>query len=115
MSKRTIKKAFTTATLSLMIGTAAVPLQAFASVPVKAPDRAVEASSFYEMTAFPMVSNGYEVNNNVLIMNNFPGQSGTAKCSEYKVGSTFYTYNSKGTSRTTGGGLYYAKIGKSYK
>lgn len=115
MSKRTIRKALTTVTLSLMIGTAAVPLQAFASVPAKSPDQAVEASNFYEMTAYPMVSNGYEVNNNVLIMNNFPGQSGTAKCSEYKVGSTFYTYNSKGTSRTTGGGLHYVKIGKSYK
>lgn len=31
MSKRTIKKAFTITTLSLMIGTAAIPLQAFAT------------------------------------------------------------------------------------
>ena len=67
-------------------------------------------------SAFPvMASASYVVKDGVLQMTDFPGMKGTVYCKEYKVGGTFYTYDKTGKHRTTGGGLYYVKIGKKYE
>ena len=115
MRKTYITSKIAVAVMMLIISSAFIPIQAFAAVPAKTASQAVNTDSFYEKVELPVVSTGYEVNKNVLVMSNFPKQSGTATCSEYKIGSTFYTYNSNGTSKTTGGGLYYVKVGNKYK
>ena len=115
MNLKNIRRIIIKNLLIAMIAVTALPFQVFASPSSLVSPNTVEG--FYETSTSttPMVSCGYEVNKDTLFMTNFPKQYGTATCSEYKIGSTFYTYNSKGTSKTTGGNLLYVKIGSKYK
>ena len=66
-------------------------------------------------SALSAMAASYDVKNGVLECHDFPKQSGSAYCTEYKVGGTFYTYDKNGQNRTTGGGRYYVKIGNKYE
>lgn len=114
MKNHNIRRAIFARVLIAMITITALPFRVFASPHKLMTPNSVEGL-YQKKSIKPIVSCGYEVNKNTLVMTNFPKQSGTASCSEYKIGSKFYTYNSKGTSKTTGGNLLYVKVGKKYK